>query len=308
MLARKMKAEELLFQNYSKNLAYYVPQLAGFFVCPLCLRGFDREDLKKGVLTKEHIVPSSMGGRTLTLTCAQCNHTHGSNLDAHLHRRMNMKDVFQGLASHVGTLTVGDSKMTTKFTMPNHRSVGKPAFVIVGIPAKSEPHAPTAVERALSAPSPQMMINYTFRTNVCNSKSALIRMAYLMMFHYFGYFYLRYSFTEGIRAIINNPEEGSPYYRGVNELPESPHNVNGLGVVHQPVSMRSFVVILRLQSAVARHYMVLLPGFVLPDPNVIYDNCKEIGKCNLEVSIIDYTKAFLTEEKYVDFPLNYSGG
>jgi len=53
----------------------------GAVACPLCLAEFRLADIAD--LSREHVVPSKLGGRTETLTCRRkCNNTHGSRTDS----------------------------------------------------------------------------------------------------------------------------------------------------------------------------------------------------------------------------------
>src|SRR5690349_2631975 len=75
-----------LYDLYSANIAFYAPQLAGHFACPICGRVFARE----ATLTKSlevdlaHVYPKKCGGKLETLTCAKCNSTIGSKFDSQL--------------------------------------------------------------------------------------------------------------------------------------------------------------------------------------------------------------------------------
>jgi len=52
------------------------------YVCPICLRVFKETDS----LSKEHVPPSSLGGKVLCLTCGDCNSEAGYRVDTHAHR------------------------------------------------------------------------------------------------------------------------------------------------------------------------------------------------------------------------------
>lgn len=61
----------------------------GIYACPLCGRLFDASALTNELnasqfLTLEHAPPKSMGGRSIALTCNQCNNSAGSMIDHHL--------------------------------------------------------------------------------------------------------------------------------------------------------------------------------------------------------------------------------
>jgi hypothetical protein len=50
--------------------------------CPICRKPFTVEALDDGRLSKAHVPPQSVGSHELLLTCAACNNTAGTKLDA----------------------------------------------------------------------------------------------------------------------------------------------------------------------------------------------------------------------------------
>ncbi len=66
----------------------------------------------RDVLTDEHVPPKAVGGQPLLLTCANCNHTAGSRLDAHAERREAISDLLAGRESGRslrGRFAIGDA-------------------------------------------------------------------------------------------------------------------------------------------------------------------------------------------------------
>jgi hypothetical protein len=53
------------------------------YMCPLCLRIWTREALSLKLLTLDHVPPRSQGGRTVVLTCQECNNRSGHALEGH---------------------------------------------------------------------------------------------------------------------------------------------------------------------------------------------------------------------------------
>ena len=73
-----------LFLIAAADLTELRPETVDEVVCPLCLARFGIDAVEDGRLSREHIVPSALGGKLLTLTCRLCNNTLGSDLDRHL--------------------------------------------------------------------------------------------------------------------------------------------------------------------------------------------------------------------------------
>ena len=65
-----------------------------WYACPLCLTVHPRTAVLAGTLTEEHVPPHVLGGHGLLLTCAACNNTAGTTLDAHAVRRRHLEDFF----------------------------------------------------------------------------------------------------------------------------------------------------------------------------------------------------------------------
>ena len=60
-------------------------------------------------LSREHVIPSGLGGRMETLTCERrCNNTHGSRLDSHLVNAMRAMDAVDELEPIA--ITLGSAK------------------------------------------------------------------------------------------------------------------------------------------------------------------------------------------------------
>lgn len=303
LASEEMKRLEQLFDAYSRNLGIHMPKFGGLFICPLCLRGFNKVALRDRSVTEEHVVPSSLSGRIVTLTCAECNNKHGSGLDAHIHTKMRMKDVFQGLRSHTAAITVDGARMAASITMPQYTEGKTPTLTIEGLPDKSAPRHTDHVEKALLAGTRQVTLTYTFKLSIPKSQSALLRMAYLMMFHYFGYFYPRLKVARQLREIIEHPVDRSPFYRGIQELPSPPPRPNCIGILTDPRDAGAFVCFLKLKSDAERHFAVLLPGLDQEDPLELYENLKRIKKTSLSFSIVEYSRDYLTKREYWDLPL-----
>jgi hypothetical protein len=130
------ETKDLLFDQYSWNLALYLPEWKERFACPLCLRLFTRAEIDQ--LSVEHIVPSSIGGNVLTLTCTECNNRHGSKLDAHLINRLRAEDKLTGRnpSGLRGVVTTGLGSFTAWMRIsPSEDS----PLSFIGIPKHSDP-------------------------------------------------------------------------------------------------------------------------------------------------------------------------
>ncbi|MDP8209298.1 MAG: HNH endonuclease domain-containing protein [Candidatus Stygibacter australis] len=96
-----------LFDAYKSNLTKTGnnPELKDIILCPLCLKEIKREEIVKGDVALEHIIPAHSTGEKaqktdftkisvknvrsgLTITCSKCNSKKGSKLDWVLRNRI----------------------------------------------------------------------------------------------------------------------------------------------------------------------------------------------------------------------------
>src|SRR6476469_973331 len=84
--------------------------------CPLCLAYFDRGAIEDKRLTKEHIIPRSVGGELITITCRTCNNRHGTRLDSHLAAAAKAKDALKGHRAIRSRVEIGNSYFTAEVT------------------------------------------------------------------------------------------------------------------------------------------------------------------------------------------------
>ena len=76
------------------------------YVCPVCVQPFPRSAVGSGELTAEHVPPDCFDGGALVLTCARCNNTAGSRLDAHAHRKEVVEEVLLGVRDRVQNVRI----------------------------------------------------------------------------------------------------------------------------------------------------------------------------------------------------------
>ncbi len=60
-----------IFAELSDDLARKTANLFNRVLCPLCLQAYSEDviDLEEPELTEEHIIPESLGGKLVTLSC-----------------------------------------------------------------------------------------------------------------------------------------------------------------------------------------------------------------------------------------------
>ncbi|MCO6436869.1 MAG: hypothetical protein J5J06_07265 [Phycisphaerae bacterium] len=203
-----------LFQEMSANLARLRPNLAGTYICPLCMRGgFTEADVvaPSPRLTEEHCIPDGLGPATAVLTCATCNNTAGANIDGELHKRVEF-DAFcraEQRNAFNARLTSDDQNMGIEIT----RTGGEKPHIDIRIIAKQSNEKDVQkykdamkawVEQRIT-PNP---IRLHFEGNVLPRERlahvALLKAGYLLLFKRLGYYPIMLPIFETVRSQIRN--------------------------------------------------------------------------------------------------------
>lgn len=280
------RRKELLFHEYNVNLRLMAHNprvrleeiaLTGI-LCPLCLQFHDSTALKElpRQLTLDHIPPESSGGndKDTMLVCTKCNNEAGYKTDHHLVTFLKQKDVMDfipgseidaqfsaGPAKRLnGTLSITGDRAISWHT---HRHRTNPATVRQAdeyMQATFRDPSKRRAELQIHLPKPdQHMFNV-----------ALLRIAYLIYFRWFGYAAILHPHFESIRSQILDPTG--------HHLPET-WNVTGInkgdddseGVIFMPAPAHLRCVLMRfsLTSKVSkRTYLICLPSHLSPGTGV----------------------------------------
>ena len=172
-------------------------KMAGLYVCPLCIRGFDRQGLSQ--LTREDAPPKSLRGRKLALTCKDCNSSAGADLDS----QMAAEDNFQrGWTTRPlrSKLAIGDISANIDLTVkqPNI-SIGN--FRRINSPATSD-----ALARefdTISGKDLQLMIRLDHDARL--AQIGWLRSAYIIAFAALGYSYILQPTLDIVRRQFQDP-------------------------------------------------------------------------------------------------------
>jgi hypothetical protein len=241
------------FENYRKSLA-----AAGIstvcpdsVICPLCWHEKRYSDL-----TLEHLVPESVGGRQLILTCRGCNNDQGSDLDAHLTQYQRIADALNGN----GTIPV-------EMNINGHRLVANlnwatKTFHVVG--KATDPRASVASQQEFAAgkvSSVKFTMLFGYAKN--NFQTAVLRSAYLILFKCFGYEFARHDVVQSIRRRIADQSLDHPCLaslifeaRDFNVPFDAQHYV----VRSDVDGVQVFAVIVRVRKATTTYLGALLPN------------------------------------------------
>lgn len=245
---------ERLFEVYSTNLALHLPEYAGYFACPFCLRLFTRKAIKDGLLSIEHIIPSCIGGKLVTLTCKTCNNLHGTALDAKLVAHFRFRDQITGKNPKPlrATVKIGEGEFTADILFK-----GKEIDVL-GLPNLSNPKQLQYATNALEVGVDTITFQRKLVFGGPEVTAAIIRVAYLLMFRFFGYGYVFHPNLEPVRNRIMNPhvETWQTAILTAHSLPSN----NAVALLKKPTNLRCFMAMLDLSTETIRHLIVILPG------------------------------------------------
>jgi hypothetical protein len=223
--------------------------------CPLCLAEYNLANIAE--LTREHIVPSKLGGRSQTLTCWKCNNTQGSGLDSHLINLMKSLDAIEG-AGPIRTSIISDKGKIT-------------AELFLGAGTPDEPIAIQIVGPASNMGAVQDLGNIMREDSTLELKMnfpviperyirAAFRAAFLSVFKVEGYEYALSPGAEQVRTVLGT---GAPILKNV-VMEAFPERDPGTDLLVMPASFKDigeyYAVLLRLKTKRTRYISVFLPG------------------------------------------------
>jgi hypothetical protein len=297
--------KEKLFQLYADNLSVHFPKLRDVFLCPICLNAFLRDalytvvDVRDALLTAEHIIPEAIGGQICTLTCKECNNRiGGSQLDSHLIQKLKVDDLdlnetplrvwaqVKGYGVEV-ELYVNDQHLEI-YSLSNAPGPNSRIVELIDIVQTVEQETGRinidpgiAGSRGLLGENDQLSFALKGRSGYSplRLKCAILKIGYLLMFHFFGYEYILHKNLQQVRTQILNPDNDSIISQAVFPLEQASPNPNGVNLLYLPKSKRCFFVTLAIFN---RFFGVVLPG--LDDASEsIYEKWNVSGKVDFKI-------------------------
>jgi len=303
-VAENAKPIQQLFELYSENLALYIPDLKNHFCCPLCLRVFGRESLpsrgRNGSISLEHIIPGSVGGHIITLTCRQCNNQHGTDLDAHIAARFKAEDAFAGRLDEPlkGKISITSGEMSVDVYW------GQDNVEMRGVAKASNPAKWMRLlsEMNVASAGTEIHLNIPLGYKAINAQLAILRMAYLLMFRQFGYGYILHPNLTEVREQINDYEADKIVSKSLISLNSRPQEYAAVTVLTVPHELRCFFVMFDLSSGIDRFIGVIMPGLDQADRSVYerWQTFSSGGSGSYRFKYIPYNPEFIRNQK--EFP------
>ena len=221
-------------------------------ICPLCWQ-------EKGLveLTVEHIIPGSVGGRAVTLTCRNCNNDQGSSHDSLLSRFQTMTDQIRGHGQMPVEMIVNDKRLAANL----HWGDGHKQFTVV--PQATNPRMSEAIQSEFrEGKVGDFKVQWAMAHSKAGFQRSVLRVAYLALFQLFGYAYTRHDIVQVLRRRISDTSMTAP-----NLAPIIIHVQNDLGqpqwnyiaIPGKINAVAFFLVIIRLKKETHSYVGVFMP-------------------------------------------------
>lgn len=244
-----------LFGEIASDYVKHCARSEKTVACPLCLTEYALANVAD--LTREHIIPSKLGGRSETLTCRKCNNTHGSNFDRHLIGLMRSLDAIEGAESIRASIKDDKGKITAELLLGDGTPADAIAIQIVGRASKMD-----AVQnlRTSMRDGSTLELKMDFPFVPERYFRAACRAAFLSVFKVEGYDYALSLGADNVRRVLG------PGAQGLMQVVMEAFPVRdpGVDVLVMPASFNDFgeyyAVLLRLRTKRMRYITVLLPG------------------------------------------------
>lgn len=293
-----------IFKAFSQNLEWVKEpawvniskEFSNGYICPICANIFFESSLIDNVnpLTLEHIPPETLGGKANVLTCKTCNSRSGRELDIHLLNILldsdfvsllpnsSTKTIFQHNGNKVnGTVNIGeDGTWNLNFKTQHSNPKEAQEFLKNVLPSKT-PFKPTLIGNSVFASgfkSPTFSFTKRLKANEKRAEIALLRIAYLYTFSFFGHGFLLNPNSNLIRKQILNPDSDifpKPFWIKYDFSDEW----DGMNLITAPKELRGFLIIFTLQTeSKKRKFAIVLPGFSEPGLDVYRSIEQILGK------------------------------
>jgi hypothetical protein len=276
---------ENLFSLYAENLSIYFPNIEGKFLCPVCKVLYSHNDLTCNPprIALAHIIPKSVGGRTLTLACGTCDNRIGSEFDKHRDLEKKSIKYKEKNIGRYGYIKYEDRRIGVLLSGSLFGYKGDAGLVI-----KPPPNIPLDYwQKCINEIMPNKKISFETKTHDFDSQRrniSYIYSAFLAMFSTFGYEYILSPNVQTIRKTICGEPNSLDIKSILCNLPieDIPESSPSISILNEPREIRSFFVALP-SSNDKRAMCVFLPGFG-EDGKMSYENLQKFTRTHKELN------------------------
>jgi hypothetical protein len=261
---------ECLFGVYAANLTLCFPEAKDTFLCPFCLRTFNKEAVQgdKPKVILAHCVPDALRGRLQTLACAECDNRAGRDIDMHLINRLETSSFLRGESPDSRRVWFHSSRHRARADYRIIKGDGgkfEHEFKLDG--KHSPPGQCEGIKEAMAGGEARKhRVRVTQRGQMAFSmrlsRVALLRAGYLLAFRQFGYSYILNPNLNRLREQFRRPREAIIPGRPVVQLSPDTFAENTICLTTAPKEALAFLAVLRCRTdggSVSVHGVVL-PG------------------------------------------------
>jgi hypothetical protein len=261
-----MPSIEQMFQVLSVDLSARRPDSANAILCPLCMRSFTFDAIAEHRLSVEHIIPSALGGTLEAITCTECNNSHGSALESHLVKAMQSLDSLEGKGPIPAVFHNDGGHVAANIEW---RFDDATQIKIVG--KASNPAGVNAIRDSIKDGA---TLNFTLTLGFMADPyyRAILRVAYLAAFAYFGYGFALSEGASQVHRLLSGEPVPSTVVLEAHPDAELPSTAL-VRLLHAEGVGSFFLVLFQLRSRMTRWLAVLLPG----NDGCSWDRLAELG-------------------------------
>lgn len=184
-----------------KEMGVIVPD--GYYICPLCMRGFANGSINSA-LTEEDVPQHSLGGTRITLTCGNCNNRCGDHIDVHL---LNAIRVIEQKKFLLGTdrpvvLSDGGKRLNAKLLVGHDRGI----TLVVNTKHNNPLNWEYFHDNILIPNHTINVADKSIKHDARRISAAILKNAYLLLFAKTGYTFLSDIFYDRLREQIMDPD------------------------------------------------------------------------------------------------------
>ncbi len=273
-MERQTNRQTRIFDRLSRDLSSVVPDKRGVVLCPLCMKAYRRDEV--GALSRDHIIPRSLGGKVVTLTCkTPCNNDQGHQMESHLVEFMKAEDAFEARSGSLrGRVSVEGIQVPMDFH-PKTGLAGDPNLIRV---RNFDPAALANLRADMAAGVKKLSLTLSLGYVPSRLRLAIARVAYLSLFQTFGYRYILSGAAQEIRKRlqrIDAPDER--LFRLATRIPHldnMPISVNvpvGIIPLEGKAEVPGLLVLIWLQRRKTRCVAALMPTSQ-QNPATVFDD------------------------------------
>jgi hypothetical protein len=217
------------------------------------MQAFTSDAISERRISVEHIIPSALGGALEAITCTECNNTHGSTLESHLVRAMQALDSLEGKGAIPAVFHNSGGHVSANIEW---RSDAPTEIKIVG--KASNPAGVGAIRDSIKEGG---TLNFTLTLGFMAEPyyRAILRVAYLAAFAYFGYGFALSEGASQVRRVLDGDAVPSGVILEAHPEAELPRSAL-VRLLHSEGTEPFFMALFQLRSSMTRWLAVLLPG------------------------------------------------